>query len=340
MIDSRGLPPGPLRWTVSRFEAAPAKFVLVVLGVAALTFWLIPYYLGIALIFGVLILGRAMDSRGYLSGGAKVLGALVIVALVGSMSIYTVEVLAPLFSADGSSSAEAVEPEPQPTRLDSSPRPDVTEEASPSLDVPTPAAPSESALALLGTLEIKGRSAKTGYDRAAFGQAWLDVDRNGCDTRNDILRRDLRDVVIKANSNGCAVLSGTLNDPFTGRVLTFERGVSTSLEVQIDHVVALSDAWQKGASSWPSRRLAKFANDPLELLAVDGPSNASKSDGDAATWLPPATGFRCRYVALQVAVKAKYELWVTLAERDAVVRVLSSCPDEPVPASRPIVLGR
>jgi len=335
------LPPGPLRWTVTRFQNAPAKSSLAVAGFAALTFWLVPFYIGAALIAGVILLGRAMDRRGLLTNGAKIFGALVIVAVVGSMSIYTVDVLAPLFGAGGSSNAEATEPEPQPTQLEPSPSPEPSE-PSPSPDERTsssPGSPSDTALALLGTLEVKGRSAKTGYDRAAFGQAWMDVDRNGCDTRNDILRRDLENVVLKPNSNGCAVMSGTLDDPFTGRDLKFERGVNTSLEVQIDHMVALSDAWQKGASSWSTRRLAKFANDPLELLAVDGPSNASKSDGDAATWLPPAKGFRCRYVALQVAVKAKYELWVTRAERDAIERVLETCPGEPVPKSAPIVLG-
>ena len=101
--------------------------------------------------------------------------------------------------------------------------------------------------------------------------------------------------------------------------------------MQIDHVVALSDAWQKGAQQWtPARRLA-FANDPLNLLAVDGALNAQKCDGDAATWLPPAKGFRCAYVARQVAVKAKYGAWVTQAEHDAIARVLAACPAEPLP---------
>ena len=336
------LPPGAVRWSVRQFHDAPVRLVSVVVAIAALTFWLIPFYIGIALIVGVFLLGRAMDSKGLLTNGAKLFGALVIVAVVGSMSIYTVDVLAPMFGVGGTSNAEATEPEPQPTQLEPSPSREPSG-SSQSPDEPTsssPGSPPGTALTLLGALEVKGRSAKTGYDRAAFGQAWLDVDRNGCDTRNDILRRDLENVVLKPDSNGCAVLSGTLDDPFTGHHLKFERGVNTSLEVQIDHVVALSDAWQKGASTWPTRRLAKFANDPLELLAVDGPSNASKSDGDAATWLPPAKAFRCKYVALQVAVKAKYELWVTRAEGDAIARVLEACPAEPVPVPEPIVLGR
>jgi len=204
-------------------------------------------------------------------------------------------------------------------------------------DVPTsasaaPVAPPGAALAALGTLAVRGRAPRTGYDRDLFGQAWADTDRNGCDTRNDVLRRDLRDVVLDPRTGGCVVLTGTLPDPFSGQDLPFERG-PRSAEVQVDHVVALSDAWQKGAQQWtPARRLA-FANDPLNLLAVQGSLNARKSDGDAATWLPPHRPSRCAYVARQVAVKVKYGAWVTRAELDAVARELARCPDEPLPSS-------
>jgi hypothetical protein len=178
-----------------------------------------------------------------------------------------------------------------------------------------------------------GRAPRTGYDRDLVGHAWADTDRNGCDTRNDVLRRDLTDVQLKAGTNGCVVLSGTLADPFSGERIAFQRGQGTSELVQIDHVVALSDAWQKGAQQWtPGRRLA-FANDPLNLLAVDGSLNQAKSDGDAATWLPPNRAFRCAYVARQVAVKAKYGAWVTAAEHDAIARVLADCPGAGVPSS-------
>ena len=194
------------------------------------------------------------------------------------------------------------------------------------------AAPS-SALALLGTLDVKGRAPRTGYDRDLFGQRWADIDRNGCDTRNDMLRRDLTAVELKPGTNGCLVLTGSLADPFSGNTIDFTRGQDTSADVQIDHVVALSDAWQKGAQAWTSERRLAFGNDPLNLLAVDGGLNAQKGNGDAATWLPPNRPFRCAYVARQVAVKAKYGAWVTAAERDAIVRVLTTCPDEPVPAS-------
>ncbi|GAA2444846.1 HNH endonuclease family protein [Streptomyces macrosporus] len=183
------------------------------------------------------------------------------------------------------------------------------------------------ALEAVSSLTVKGRAPRTGYDRDDFGSAWIDTDDNGCGTRDDILRRDLTDVSLR--SDGCEVLSGTLEeDPYTGRTVTFRRGSS---RVDIDHVVALSDAWQKGAADWPERRRVAFANDPLNLLAVSAAANRGKGDGDAATWLPADKSFRCPYVARQVAVKEKYGLWVTRAERAAMVRVLTTCPDEPLP---------
>nr|WP_218886316.1 HNH endonuclease family protein [Kineococcus aurantiacus] len=190
-------------------------------------------------------------------------------------------------------------------------------------------APAGTALAQLGTLPVKGRAPKTGYSRDRFGDGWEDTDRNGCDTRNDVLARDLEDVTFKRGSD-CVVSRGSLDDPYSGDTIAFTRGQGTSDDVQIDHVVALSNAWQTGAQQWDADEREEFANDPLELLAVDGPLNASKGDGDAATWLPPNTAFRCEYVARQVAVKAEYGLWVTPAERDAIERVLRGCPGEPV----------
>ena len=188
-----------------------------------------------------------------------------------------------------------------------------------------------SASAALAALAVRGRAPKTGYDRAAFGQAWADVDRNGCDTRNDVLRRDLRPFVVKPGTGGCVVLSGTLHDPYSGTTIAFVRGASTSGAVQIDHVVALSDAWQKGAQQLSPLRRKALANDLLNLLAVDGPTNQRKSDGDAATWLPPDKPYRCSYAARQIAVKAKYGLWVTSAERDALARILATCPSQTLP---------
>ena len=178
----------------------------------------------------------------------------------------------------------------------------------------------------LNQLAVKGRAPKTGYLRSQFSDGWGRF--NGCDTRNNILTRDLKQVTYK---DGCLVASGVLNDPYTGRVINFVRGVGTSTAVQIDHVVALSDAWQKGAQQISSASRYALYNDPLNLLAVDGPTNESKGDSDAASWLPPNKAFRCAYVARQVAVKRKYDLWVTAAEKAAIASVLTSCPKQLLP---------
>lgn len=198
---------------------------------------------------------------------------------------------------------------------------------------PTTAAPGSAvspALATLATLPVKGRAPKTGYDRALFGSAWTDdvtvaLGRNGCDTRNDILKRDLIDISLVPATRDCTVRTGTLNDVYTGRTIFFRRGTDTSAAVQIDHVVALSDAWQKGARQLDEQTRRNLANDPRNLQAVDGPTNQGKGDADAATWLPPNRAYQCTYVSRQIEVKAAYGLWVTPEEHDAMTRVLSDC---------------
>ena len=192
------------------------------------------------------------------------------------------------------------------------------------------------ALRILNTLPVKGRAPKTGYSRAQFGDAWSDIDHNGCDTRNDILNRDLTAKQHK-NPRGCVVISGILNDPYTGKVINFMRGKDTSEQVQIDHVVALSDAWQSGAQEISAQERLQLANDPENLLAVDGPANQQKSDSDAATWLPANASFRCSYVARQIRVKAKYHLWVKPAEKEAMINVLTPCAGAAeAPAPKPV----
>jgi deoxycytidylate deaminase len=200
-------------------------------------------------------------------------------------------------------------PQPQPTS--------VTSNATATGDAAT----------VLGELEVKGRAPKTGYTRAQFGDGWDSI--QGCDTRNTILKRDLTAIV---TNEKCQVVSGTLNDPYTGAAIMFTRGETSSSDVQIDHVVALSDAWQKGAQQLSKTQRVTLANDPLELLAVDGTANQQKSDGDAATWLPPNKTFRCQYVARQIAVKKKYTLWVTAAEKEAIIGILSACPGQLLPS--------
>jgi len=189
------------------------------------------------------------------------------------------------------------------------------------------------ASSVLEILAVKGRAPKTGYERSQFGPVWSDVDRNGCDTRNDILNRDLTSIIYKPGTHQCVVLSGTLLDPYSGEKIAFERGVATSSDVQIDHVVALSNAWQTGAFKLTYEKRLAFANDPINLLAVMGRLNSQKGDGDAATWLPPRKDIRCAYVAQQIVVKAKYGLWVTPPEKAAMAGLLAKCPGFKAPAN-------
>lgn len=181
---------------------------------------------------------------------------------------------------------------------------------------------------LLAKIAIKGRAPKTGYDRELFSDGWGDIGE--CDVRNYILKRDLKSITWKSSPR-CTVAKGILNDPYTATKIYFVRGVGTSNAVQIDHVVAVSDAWQKGAQQLSFQKRYAFYNDPLNLLAVDGPTNSRKSDSDAASWLPPNRKYWCSYVSRQIAVKHKYKLWVTRAERDAMARVLKTCPNQLVP---------
>lgn len=208
---------------------------------------------------------------------------------------------------------------------------------------PDTSAAAGQASAALEQLPVKGRAPKTGYSRDQFGPAWSDdvaVDggRNGCDQRNDVLRRDLQRVTIKPGTHGCVVLAGVLQDPYSGRTIQFRRGPD-SATVQIDHIVALSDAWQSGAQQLSVERRRALAGDPLNLLAVDGPTNAAKSDGNAASWLPPTKAERCSYVARQIAVKRRYQLSVTGPEKQSMQRVLSKCPGQGVPPVKVPPLG-
>lgn len=212
-------------------------------------------------------------------------------------------------------------------------------------DAQVAAAPAlDKAAVALATLEVKGRAPKTGYERAAFGAAWTDDNTamwgaNSLRTREDILSRDLLDITCKnrpsmPSAPPCVVQSGVLKDPYTGTVVDFTRGNKTSTEVPIDHVVSLSDAWQKGAQQLSEAERVNLANDPLNLVATTRAPNSAKRDGDAATWLVPNKAFRCTYVARQIAVKVRYRLWVTQAEHEAMENVLSSCPDQPVPTDK------
>jgi hypothetical protein len=206
-------------------------------------------------------------------------------------------------------------------------------EDSPALDIAFPwqqnttvtvPAPAGSALEALNTLEVKGRAPKTGYSRDQFGSGWATV--NGCSTRDIIMYRDLINVTL---SDECTVASGLLNDSYTGQPIEYNK--SSPAVIQIDHVIALSDAWQTGAQQLTAETREQLANDPLELIAVSGKQNQIKGDSNAASWLPPNKPFRCEYIARQVAVKQKYHLWVVPAEQAAMKDVLNGCPEQTLP---------
>ncbi|PQM45915.1 hypothetical protein C1Y40_03920 [Mycobacterium talmoniae] len=195
----------------------------------------------------------------------------------------------------------------------------------------SPGTAASAELAKLATIPIKGRAPKTGYDRALFGTPWTDDvtvpgGHNGCDTRNDILRRDLAGAGYKPGRKACIVLSGTLKDPYTGEVIMFSRGPRSN-QIQVDHIVPILDAWQKGAQQWDDLKRRNFANDPMNLQTTSAAANREKGSADAATWLPPNTAYRCTYVSRMVDVKSTYGVWMTQAEHDAIERILHSCPN-------------
>jgi hypothetical protein len=196
----------------------------------------------------------------------------------------------------------------------------------------------------LATLRVAADGPISGYSRAQFGAAWTDDNddldgHNGCDTRDDILRRDLTGVHVRAQSKGCIVATGSLADPYESGVrISFVRGPQSSA-VQIDHVVALGNAWVTGAAALSALVRRDIGNDPLNLLAVDGHSNEAKADSDAGHWLPSNIAFRCAYVARQIAVKTKYGLTVSSAEKVAMASVLARCPDQALPVAAATPLG-
>jgi Protein of unknown function (DUF1524) len=180
----------------------------------------------------------------------------------------------------------------------------------------------------LEELPVKGWDRVQDFNRARFGEPWSDdvnveFGHNGCNTRDDILRRDLVDLQVRPGT--CFAQRGILHDPYTGATIVFVRGPDTSPAVQIDHVVSLSDAWYKGARTWDDQRRRDFANDPRNLLAVAGQVNFDKAFRDAASWLPPNVAFRCAFVGRLVEVKTDYRLWVSGREKDAMRRVLRDC---------------
>lgn len=227
-----------------------------------------------------------------------------------------------LVLSPGSYEQEIVQESPAPAPLES-----LEQEQTQPTENPTGESAANLASAVLEKLEIKGRAPKAGYNRSEeFYKNWPSI--NGCSLRQIIIKREFGESAQLAE-NGCDVISGTFTEPYTGNKITLYQKSDFSHKIQIDHVVALSDAWQKGAQYKSKEERYAMATDPLNLIAVDSVANKQKSDGDAATWLPPNKAFRCQYVARQVSVKFKYSLWVTQAEHDAIANVLKNCPNEP-----------
>lgn len=226
--------------------------------------------------------------------------------------------LSPVATSPSSSINSAVTPTPQES-IEVQPVPQETGNQIPS-----------SAYLVAQELPVRGRAAITNYSREAFGSAWKDVDRNGCDTRNDILQRDFSTVALKPGTGDCKVIGGTWVDPYSNESYTFTQAPSGA---QIDHVVSLKNAWQMGADQWDDQMRLEFANDPLNLLVTIASLNQQKSDSNAASWLPPYKPARCNFIATQVAVKAKWLLFVTESEREVFKAILSKpeCKDTKLP---------
>ena len=253
-----------------------------------------------------------------------------------SYPVIALLVLAWLFSSCDNSST----PETQPTTSATSPAPMLTaptvsptsDAAIPSPEAPTPSfdAISPQALTVAQSLQVRGRAPDTDYSRDAFGSAWRDVDRNGCDTRNDILQRDFATTIFKPGTGDCKVIGGTWTDPYSNESYTFDEAPSGA---QIDHVVSLKNAWQMGADQWSDDMRVEFANDPLNLRVTIASLNQQKSDSNAASWLPPFKPGRCNFIATQVAVKAKWNLYVTESEKEVFVAILSKpeCQEAKLP---------
>jgi hypothetical protein len=185
---------------------------------------------------------------------------------------------------------------------------------------------------LVGVAQVPLRIRSFDYRRAAFGDTWTDDNpapggHNGCDTRNDILDRDLVDktyVLIKRCPK--AVATGTLHDPYTNATVAFVRGNQVGASVQIDHIVPLALAWDLGARNWPDDMRLRFANDPANLLAVDGQSNQDKGDSEPALWMPPNVAFRCQYAMQFIAVLRGYGLPVDASSAVVLREAASTCP--------------
>ena len=189
--------------------------------------------------------------------------------------------------------------------------------------------PAAAAAALVG-LPVEEKTSLDGYERSCgegdgcvFGPAWADVDRNGCDQRNDVLHRDLAEIEVRDGTQGCVVVAGLLDDPYTGATVEFLK--EDAAEVPIDHVVPLAAAWVQGAAEWTTEERTAFANDLSNLMATTREQNSAKGDSTAEEWLPPDPAYGCSYATVVITVKDRYALSVTPAEADTLEELLATC---------------
>ncbi|MGY1804097.1 HNH endonuclease family protein [Blastococcus sp. SYSU D00922] len=197
-------------------------------------------------------------------------------------------------------------------------------------DVPAGTLDPAAAATALAALPVADKGTLDGYERGCgdgegcvFGPAWSDVDRNGCDQRNDVLHRDLTEVEVREGTQDCVVVAGRLDDPYTGEVVRFEK--ATAAEVPIDHVVPLAAAWVQGAAAWTDDQREAFANDLANLMATTRSENSAKGDSTADEWVPSDPAYGCSYATVVVTVKSTYALSVTPAEADALESLLATC---------------
>jgi Protein of unknown function (DUF1524) len=197
-------------------------------------------------------------------------------------------------------------------------------------DVPEGTLDPAAAAAALDALPVAAKTSLDGYDRdcgsgggCVFGPAWADIDRNGCDQRNDVLHRDLAEVEVRDGTQGCVVIAGVLDDPYSGETVQFAK--ETAAEVPIDHVVPLAAAWVQGAAGWTAEERRLFANDPANLMATTREQNSSKGDSTADEWVPEHRDYGCSYATVVVTVKHTYSLSVTSDEAAALESLLATC---------------
>jgi Protein of unknown function (DUF1524) len=168
----------------------------------------------------------------------------------------------------------------------------------------------------------------SGYDRSKFPH-WVDADHDGCDTREEVL---LAEAIVKPHKGaGCTLTGGRWYSYYDNKYW------SDTNRIDIDHVVALAEAWESGARTWTTDRrkaYAKDLDDRRTLVGVTDTVNAAKSADDPANWLPPVASMRCRYVRNWVAIKIRWWLTVNNAEKNALTWIASGCPNDTLTVTR------